>query len=42
MFRPFKMFLVEPILLLSTIYLSVAYGVIYASPIISVQESYDF
>jgi len=30
-FRPFKMLLVEPILLLSTIYLSVAYGVIYAS-----------
>ncbi|KAI0248053.1 MFS polyamine transporter [Lactifluus subvellereus] len=29
-FRPFKMLLVEPILLLSTIYLSVAYGVIYA------------
>jgi MFS transporter, DHA1 family, multidrug resistance protein len=30
-FRPFKMLLTEPILLLSTIYLSVAYGVIYAS-----------
>lgn len=30
-FRPFKMLLVEPILLLATIYLSVAYGVIYAS-----------
>jgi hypothetical protein len=30
-FRPFKMLLVEPILLLSTIYLSVVYGVIYAS-----------
>ena len=30
-FRPFKMLFVEPILLLSTIYLSVAYGVIYAS-----------
>ncbi|KAI0270437.1 major facilitator superfamily domain-containing protein [Gloeopeniophorella convolvens] len=29
-FRPFKMLLVEPILLLATIYLSVAYGVIYA------------
>jgi DHA1 family multidrug resistance protein-like MFS transporter len=31
LFRPFKMLFVEPILLLSTIYLSVAYGVIYAS-----------
>jgi MFS transporter, DHA1 family, multidrug resistance protein len=30
-FRPFKMLFVEPILLLATIYLSVAYGVIYAS-----------
>ena len=30
-FRPFKMLLVEPILLLATIYLSVVYGVIYAS-----------
>jgi DHA1 family multidrug resistance protein-like MFS transporter len=30
-FRPFKILLVEPILLLSTMYLSVAYGVIYAS-----------
>lgn len=30
-FRPFKMLLVEPILLLATIYLSVTYGVIYAS-----------
>jgi hypothetical protein len=30
-FRPFKMLLVEPILLLATLYLSVAYGVIYAS-----------
>jgi multidrug resistance protein len=29
-FRPFKMLFVEPILLLATIYLSVAYGVIYA------------
>jgi len=34
-FRPFKMLLVEPILLLSTIYLSVAYGVIYASAFFS-------
>jgi DHA1 family multidrug resistance protein-like MFS transporter len=31
LFRPFKMLFVEPILLLATIYLSVAYGVIYAS-----------
>jgi len=30
-FRPFKMLFVEPILLLATVYLSVAYGVIYAS-----------
>lgn len=30
-FRPFKMLFVEPILLLATIYLSVAYGIIYAS-----------
>jgi MFS transporter, DHA1 family, multidrug resistance protein len=30
-FRPFRMLLVEPILLLATIYLSVVYGVIYAS-----------
>ena len=30
-FRPFKMLLDEPVLLLATIYLSVAYGVIYAS-----------
>jgi DHA1 family multidrug resistance protein-like MFS transporter len=30
-FRPFKMLFVKPILLLATIYLSVAYGVIYAS-----------
>ena len=30
-FRPFKMLLVEPILLLATIYVSLAYGVMYAS-----------
>ena len=30
-FRPFKMLLVEPILLLTTIYVSLAYGVMYAS-----------
>lgn len=30
-FRPFKMQLVEPILLLVTIYISLAYGVMYAS-----------
>lgn len=30
-FRPFKMLLVEPILLLTTIYISLAYGVLYAS-----------
>jgi hypothetical protein len=30
-FRPFKMQLVEPILLLTTIYISLAYGVMYAS-----------
>lgn len=30
-FRPFKMLLVEPILLLTTIYISIAYGVMYAS-----------
>lgn len=29
-FRPFKMLLVEPILLLATIYVSLAYGVMYA------------
>jgi len=29
-FRPFKMLLVEPILLLTTIYVSLAYGVVYA------------
>jgi hypothetical protein len=34
-FRPFKMLLVEPILLLSTIYLSLAYGVIYSSNVTS-------
>lgn len=30
-FRPFKMLLVEPILLLTTIYVSLAHGVEYAS-----------
>ncbi|KAH8986446.1 MFS polyamine transporter [Lactarius akahatsu] len=30
-FRPFKMLLVEPILLLATIYVALAYGVMYAS-----------
>ena len=29
--RPFKMLLVEPILLFITIYISVVYGIIYAS-----------
>jgi len=31
-FRPFKMLLVERVLVLATVYLSVAYSVIYASP----------
>ena len=40
-FRPFKMLLVEPILLLATIYLSVVYGVIYASKFLwPLQTSY--
>jgi len=30
-FRPFNVLFVEPILLLATVYLSVAYGVIYVS-----------